>query len=187
MILERNGTTTELQLLNLAVSVKLPIKNADVSASSSSTDTINTGTKGKRLSVAGRIPFASADDLTTIIKLGEALNDDGTRAVYTIVDDTADAADITNVKFDGDFDARKIPDLQAWAVTFSLTEHLSTAERVEAQRNAGYTSASASTDTATGTEITDTDSAITDTESDHGMIWQVLKKLDEIIGELEAD
>jgi|GEM_PF-2156902 len=184
MILERDGTTTEIKLKDLATSLKLPIKNQDASGNSSATTQLNTGTKAKQISVTGRIGFDDASNLTSLIKLAEALESDGSRAVYTIVDDTADAADITNVIFDGDLDARKIPDLLAWAVTFSFKEYLSTAERAEVIRKAGADAVL--TDSVTGEEVTDSsdsDSASIDTD---GFVYKTLQKVENILSGFDS-
>ncbi len=186
MILERDGTTKDIGLMDLSVSLKLPIKNQDASGNGSNTATLNTGTKAKTLSIAGRIPFSSADNLTDLIKLAEALNSDGTRAIYTIVDDTADAADITTVQFNGDLDARKIPDLQAWAVTFGLSEYLSTAERVEAQRNAGYTSSDVAADSALGTEVAGAAGNESGIDKE-GFVYKLFRKVDDYLATLDTD
>ncbi|PHS63758.1 MAG: hypothetical protein COB09_10995 [Thalassobium sp.] len=175
MILERDGKTTEIKLKDLSTSLKLPIKTQDASGNSSATTKLNTGTKAKQISVSGRIGFKYAGDLTELIKLAEALEDDGSRAVYTIVDETADAADITRVIFDGDLDARKVPDLLAWAVTFSFSEYLSTAERAEAIRKAG--AAAVVTDSISGEEVSgssESDSAI----DKDGFVYKALQKVE---------
>jgi len=181
MILERDGTTKDIGLMDLSVSLKLPIKNQDASGNGSNTATLNTGTKAKTLSIAGRIPFSSADNLTDLIKLAEALNSDGTRAIYTIVDDTADAADITTVQFNGDLDARKIPDLP-----FGLSEYLSTAERVEAQRNAGYMSSEVAADSASGTEVAGAAGNESGIDKE-GFVYKLFRKVDDYLATLDTD
>ncbi|WP_221800400.1 DNA-binding protein [Oceanobacter mangrovi] len=190
MILERDGTTTEIRLKDLKVSVKLPIKNEDASGTGSGTATLNSGTKAKTLSVAGRLPFNSADHLTELVKLAEALTDAGTRAIYNITETAADAVQINRVQFNGDFDARPIDGLMAWAVTFGLTEYQSTAERVEAQRLAGYTSAGTETDSASGTAATGTETD-SSTESDgidrDSLLYKIAASVENYLAELDAD
>ena len=89
MILEADGKTFELQFAELNVALKLPLPNKSVGANTSSTSTVNTGTKAKIISVAGVLAFKYQDHLQQLIKVAEAVNDDGSRKIYTISDDTA--------------------------------------------------------------------------------------------------
>ena len=184
MILERDGKTTEIKLKDLATSLKLPIKNQDASGNSSATTKLNSGTKAKQISVSGRIGFSEASDLTALIKLAEALESDGSRAVYTIVDETADAADITRVIFDGDLDARKIPDLLAWAVTLSFTEYLSTAERAEAIRKSGADAVVA--DSVSGEEVSDGTESDSATIDKDGFVYKTLQKVESLLSWVDS-
>ncbi len=188
MILESDDTAIEIKMTDMAVAFKLPIKAKDISGSGSSTEKLDEGTKAKSLAVAGRIAIANAADLTELIKLAESRGSDGERLVYTIIDDTADAGGIDRVQFSSDLDVRQIKGIRGWNVTFTLSEFLSTSEKVEELKKAGYTTVTAATATATGTEIAaESDSTDAEYEEQTGFFWNVARKLDDALKALEQD
>lgn len=184
MILKNGSTETALEIHDMRVAVKLPIRNKDQSGDSTATDTTTGGTKAKIISVSGRIAKEAAENLRTLIRLAEAENDDGSRVQYTISDDTAEAADVRTVIFHEDLDAREIEGLHAWAVTFSLREVISVPE-LKQQRAAANT-ITATPDTATGQTIAAATPEEQATQQQQGFIYGLLKDLDEYLAP-EAD
>ena len=184
MILEYDGNLFELAFAELEVSLKLPLKNKSVSGSTSATDTVNTGTKAKSLSVAGTLRFNQSEHLSDLIKVAEAEDDDGARRVYNISDDTATAADIRQVIFDGDFNVRKVKELNAWNVTFNLLQKNSVAE---AKAERAQTDSNPVTDTATGTAVTTTDDTTVSIIDTNTSIYKILKKIDNYLAPDDED
>lgn len=175
MIIESNGKPFEIQLKELEVRLTLELPNKDASANGSSTATLNGGIKPKKLTVNGTLPGEQAEHLTNLIRKAEAIDDSGKRQVYTISDKTADTADIREVIFHERLDVRKRENLNAWQISFSLLENKSVAEQKEARTTSAATE-TATTDTATGTAITAENTTTED--QDHGMLWNILKKVD---------
>ena len=190
MILKNGSTETALEIHDMRVAGKLPIRNKDQSGDSTATDTTTGGTKAKIISVSGRIAKEAAENLRTLIRLAEAENDDGSRVQYTISEmlhfTTKDevAADVRTVIFHEDLDAREIEGLHAWAVTFSLREVISVPE-LKQQRAAANT-ITATPDTATGQTIAAATPEEQATQQQQGFIYGLLKDLDEYLAP-EAD
>lgn len=174
MILEHDDTLFELDFSELLVSLKLSLSNQKVGGNTSSTDSVNTGTKPKQLSIAGVLPFAKVEHLRQLIQVAEATTASGARQVYNITDETADAADIRQVKFDGDFNVRKMKEYNAWNVTFSLHQVNSIAEANEAR---ALDASVAVGDSAAGQSIAG-DDAFEQANQQHGMVYDFLKRVD---------
>jgi hypothetical protein len=102
------------------------------------------------------IPENTPDDLKAIRQLAGKLAEDGTRHIYTIVNNTAEAMDIRQVKFYGDMAVRQDERLKAWRTTFLLKEHRSIAEKQEQQQDAkAQTEVAQTTDDAVEVEPTE--------------------------------
>jgi hypothetical protein len=156
--------------------LKLKLKNESVAGATSGTDSINTGTKAKTLDVTGLLPFSNASHLTELLKVAEAIDTSGARLVYNISDDTANTADIRQVIFDGNFNARKVKDLNAWSVSFTLQQKNSNAEAKEKRVKKNENPV---TDTSSGKIVTSNESTENSaTKEDRSWVYQVLKKLD---------
>lgn len=176
MILENDGNTFELQIREFAVALRAPIKNTDIGASTSSTSSVNAGTKAKVLTVTGVLPFTEAEHLTKLLDVAEAIDESGARIVYNISDDTAEAANIRQVIFNEAVTASKRKELQAWDITFILIQKNSVAEAVETRNTE---TEQVVTDSATGTAVTsDLDEEI---ETQQGMVYALLKRLDQFL------
>ncbi|GAA4649017.1 hypothetical protein GCM10023116_12910 [Kistimonas scapharcae] len=116
---------------NLKVSLVLPLARKDISGQTSSTDTVSTGNKAKTLAIALTVPHKQPGDLRRLAAKAQALDTAGKPMVYVISDDLAEAMDIRQVEFTGDFRVDEQDNLQAWSVRFSLREHLSVPEKKE--------------------------------------------------------
>ena len=181
MILESNDESFALKLFDLRVSFKLSLKNKEVGSNTSSSDTLNQGTKPKVLTVAGSLVFTEEEHLSNLIKLAEAVKEDGSRQEYTIEDQTANVGDVRQVTFHQDFSVNKMPKYEAWQISFSLLQFNSVAEQKE-QRAAPKVEPVA--DAVTGQVVTAPAEETRGEESqeeDKGFIWGVLKKLDDAL------
>ncbi|MBX9754923.1 MAG: DNA-binding protein [Pseudomonadaceae bacterium] len=118
----------------LKVSASLRIESDDMSGQTSNTDAAHKGFKPKALTVSLMIPFVDAADLKQLMSMAEATANGGQRRVYRIVNDTAATFGVRQVEFSDNLTAREDDSLAAWRVQFTLTEKLSTAERVETRR-----------------------------------------------------
>ena len=181
MILESNDESFALKLFDLRVSFKLSLKNKEVGSNSSSSDTLNQGTKPKVITVAGSLVFDEEEHLSDLIKLAEAVKEDGSRQEYTIEDQTANVGDVRQVTFHQDFNVKKMPKFQAWQISFSLLQFNSVAEQKE-QRAAPKVEPVA--DSITGQVIsapTEEDSQGTNPSEKKGFIWDELKQIDDAL------
>lgn len=184
MILKNGSKETVIEMSSQRIAVKLPLRNKDQSGDSTATDTTSGGTKAKILSVSGQVTNERAEQLKEIIKLAEAETETGARVVYTITDKTADVADIRQVIFTEDLDAREIDGLGAWAVTFSLREVISVPELKNQRRESNdQTAATINTgDTITGQQIgQQTENAEQEIQKQQGAIYTVMKSLDQFL------
>lgn len=97
-MLTLNGT--QLPLKNLRLSVRQQLAGQDMSGLTSATDQAETGSKGKILTVKGVIPFTKQTLLTNLFSMAEA-QEEGSRLIYRISNQTAEALKIRQVKFQG--------------------------------------------------------------------------------------
>ncbi|WP_271105102.1 DNA-binding protein [Pseudomonas tohonis] len=118
----------------LKVAAALRIETADMSGQTSNTDGAHKGFKPKSLTVTLLIPFTDRDDLVQLMSLAQATAAGGQRHTYRVVNDTAQAFGMRQAEFSDNVSAREDDTLAAWRVQFTLTEKLSTAERVEKRR-----------------------------------------------------
>ena len=117
----------------LTVTCEMSLPADDLSGQSSSSVTAEKGFKPKRLRVSLNIKREDSGTLKALTKMVEAVDaGTGKRKVYTIVNDTADAMCIRQVRFSERLTAQELDDVDAWAVSFVLLEHLSAPEKVEA-------------------------------------------------------
>lgn len=118
----------------LKVTANLRIETDDLSGQTSNTAGAHKGFKPKALTVSLMIPYRNQGDLVQLMSLAQATGAGGQRKVYRIVNDTAAAFGVRQVEFSDNLSAREDDTLAAWRVQFTLTEKLSTAERVETRR-----------------------------------------------------
>ncbi len=118
----------KIKLKGLKVSVSQDLNVEDKSGLSSSTDSAEVGNKGKIVSVSGLLPFSCRSHLSQIFSIAGAKNGDE-RTTYRIVNRSAAAAKVTQVRFQGALRADEDSTLAAWSISFDLAEHISVAER----------------------------------------------------------
>lgn len=118
----------------LKITANLRIETDDLSGQTSNTAGAHKGFKPKSLSVSLMIPYRDQNDLVQLMSLAQATGAGGQRKVYRIVNDTAAAFGVRQVEFSDNVNAREDDSLAAWRIQFTLTEKLSTAERVETRR-----------------------------------------------------
>lgn len=118
----------------LKVTANLRIESEDLSGQTSNTDAAHKGFKPKSLTVSLLITYRDRANLALLMSWAQATADGGQRHTYRIVNDTAEAFGVRQVEFSDNLSAREDDSLSAWRVQFTLTEKLSTAERVETRR-----------------------------------------------------
>jgi hypothetical protein len=156
----------------------MDIKASDASGETSSTDEVDKGTKAKKLSVALSIPFKDIDALRELSRVSEA-KDNGSRKIYTVANDTANALGVRQVRFAENISFQEKDGLRAWDVSFTLKEYLSIPERVEQREE--KTEAVAQTSEGTATETTDDAETASATEEPLTGFEKVLAALDEAL------
>ncbi len=122
---------------NMEVSVYFRFENEEISGQTSSTESTNKGIKPTSLTVSLEIKVKDADTLTELVSVARSVDDNNSMLVYDIVDVTAKTLQVRQVKFTDNFNVRKIDKIQAWRVSFVLTEYLSVAEKVELRQEQG--------------------------------------------------
>ncbi|MGY0603570.1 MAG: baseplate complex protein [Paraglaciecola chathamensis] len=119
----------------LRLSVNYSIESDDLSGQGSSTTDAETGDKAQIVRVRVLIPHAKPEDLKTIRDLAGQRDEDGSRHVFTIVNETTEAMSIRQVKFNAEFLVKEDDAKKAWWVNFILKEHRSVAEKVQEQQD----------------------------------------------------
>lgn len=139
---------------DLKVSLSQPIPNEDMSGQTASTETVGKGKKAKQLEVSLTVGFVDKQQLRELSALADAVDTKGDSVKYTIVDELAQAVNIRQVHFVGNFRVTKADMLQAWQISFSLAEYYSVPEKkeqrqpvAEPEQQASDTQAVAATDT----------------------------------------
>jgi hypothetical protein len=174
MILEHQGKTLEINLKNMLVTLKLSIKNKAVGDTTSTSDTLSQGIKPKLLTVSGLVLFDDAEKLKALVKWAEKINDDGTPAIHTIDDQTANLGEVRQVIFDRDFNIKKVAKFEAWQIDFTLLQKNTVAEQKESR--AQTTTASVG-DTATGTVVASEETQ-NNTTQEHGAFYNAMLTLE---------
>lgn len=118
----------------MKINIKLPFGDSDLSGQGSGTDTAEQGMKAKELTVSMLIRFDKVEWLTSLTDLAESLEENGSRTIYRIGNDAAEAMKFYQAKFTGEVNLTEQESINAWSVTFTLTEVLSVPER-KAQRD----------------------------------------------------
>lgn len=107
--------------------------NDSLSGESSGTETVNKGIKPKSFTVSLKIAYENASDLTDLVRVAESVGGQGSQTIYDIVDETINAFNVRRVRFDRNFRASENESINAWDISFSLTEYSSTSEKVESR------------------------------------------------------
>ena len=125
-----NLNSRSVTLKSLRITASLELASEDASGQSSSTDQAETGTKAKKLTVSGLLPFAKADHLAELFTLAEA-TEGGARSIYRISNHTASALGVKQVRFSSKIEAVEQETTRQWAVSFTLSEYRSVPQKVE--------------------------------------------------------
>ena len=166
----------------LTCSQEMPDK--DLSGDSSSSAVAEGGFKPTKISVSLKIKFENKDDLRALVNLSRGLTDDGSRKIYQILNQTAQAYNIRQVRFTERVRAAELNDEESWQVSFSLLEHNSVPERTEERQQA------ASTDTLAAQSTTSTTATTTEAEpttKNYTGFEKTLKYLNDQLKPDEAD
>ncbi len=122
------------ELINLKsckVELTMQLAEQDMSGQTSATGSSEQGDKAKELRITGLIPFTDSAQLTRLFELASSKDDAGNRVVRRLGSNIGRIAKIRQVKFCGNVSAPEHGSLMAWAVSFSLREHLSIPEVAE--------------------------------------------------------
>jgi len=132
--------------LRITCSQEMPDK--DLSGDSSSSAVSEGGFKPTKISVSLKIKFDNPNDLRALVNLSRGLTADGARKIYQILNQTALAYNIRQVRVTERVRAAELSDELSWQVTFSLLEHNSVPERTEERQQAEDSSATPEQSTA---------------------------------------
>ncbi len=135
----------------LKIAATLSLAGEDLSGSSSMSAQAETGDKPQSLSVNMEIKFDNAQDLTDLLNLAKAKTEQGERVTYDVINDTASAMSIRQVRFQGDITVREDATFTLWKVSFKLVEQRSVAEISESRQDA----AEVTDQTPTGDTVSD--------------------------------
>lgn len=125
-----NLNSTSIALKSLRITASQELASEDASGQTSNTDTAETGTKAKMLTVSGLLPFKQGELLANLFTMAEA-TEDGARVIYRISNQTATALGVKQVRFSSKIEAVEQETTRQWAVSFTLSECRSVPEKVE--------------------------------------------------------
>lgn len=127
-----NGTPIYLHNIMMSVSVKREEK--DMSGQKSSTKKSDKGVKAKELSVTGVIPYNRKEWLTQLFNLAEAETGKGEQTKYRVSCTVAEAVNMREVQFSGEVSATEQNGQLGWAISFTLREVNSVAEKKDQRK-----------------------------------------------------
>ena len=116
---------------NLKVRANFRIESKELSGQSSASDRSEEGIKPMTLTVTLEISYKHSDDLTRLLSLARANDDNGRMTVYRIVNIIAEACKIREVTFTDNFTATEHATLNIWQISFTLAEHRTVPEKTE--------------------------------------------------------
>ncbi len=151
----------------MELSGDMGINDKDMGGTSSSTASSHQGFEPKLLNVSILITFLEGEIATEIFALAESLEEDGSKTVYSIIDDTAQVMGIQKVEFSSSVGIRKLGNhKQGWRLSFTLREKESVPEaKAEILKTDAPTSSVPAPSAASGVEETpETKKALTDIE-----------------------
>ena len=127
-----NGTPIYLNNILMSVSVKREEK--DMSGQKSSTKKSDKGVKAKELNVTGFIPYARREWLTDLFNLAESEDGKGEQSKYRVSCTIAEAVNMREVQFSGEVTAAEQSGQLGWAISFTLREVDSVAEKKDQRK-----------------------------------------------------
>jgi hypothetical protein len=127
-----NGTPIYLHNIMMSVSVKREEK--DMSGQKSSTKKSDKGVKAKELNVTGFIPYARREWLTDLFNLAESEDGKGEQSKYRVSCTIAEAVNMREVQFSGEVTAAEQSGQLGWAISFTLREVNSVAEKKDQRK-----------------------------------------------------
>ena len=127
-----NGTPIYLNNILMSVSVKREEK--DMSGQKSSTKKSDKGVKAKELNVTGFIPYARKELLTDLFNLAESEDGKGEQSKYRVSCTIAEAVNMREVQFSGEVTAAEQSGQLGWAISFTLREVNSVAEKKDQRK-----------------------------------------------------
>lgn len=134
----------------LLVMANLRIESADLSGQTSNTTAAHKGFKPKGLTVTMMVPYVDHQHLVALVRMAEKTAGGGQLHTYRVVNKTAEAFGIRQVRFSDNLSVREDEILRAWWIQFTLTEQLSNSERVETRRPANKVQEQAGTGSPVG-------------------------------------
>ena len=127
-----NGTPIYVNNILMSVSVKREEK--DMSGQKSSTKKSDKGVKAKELNVTGFIPYARREWLTDLFNLAESEDGKGEQSKYRVSCTIAEAVNMREVQFSGEVTAAEQSGQLGWAISFTLREVNSVAEKKDQRK-----------------------------------------------------
>lgn len=121
---------------NQKISVQLNLAGEDMSGQGSHTPQAETGDKPKEISVSTVIKFTDAADLNRLMTLAESKDGRDERTIYNILNSTAKAMNIRQVRFQGSVQVREDESLHLWSINFNLIEYRSVPEKKQGRSQA---------------------------------------------------
>lgn len=116
----------------MSVSVKREEK--DMSGQKSSTKKSDKGVKAKELNVTGFIPYSQKEWLTKLFNFAEYEDGKGEQSKYRVSCTVAEAVNMREVQFSGEVSATEQSGQLGWAISFTLREVNSVAEKKEQRK-----------------------------------------------------
>lgn len=116
----------------MSVSVKREEK--DMSGQKSSTKKSDKGVKAKELNVTGFIPYSQKEWLTKLFNLAESEDGKGEQSKYRVSCTIAEAVNMREVQFSGEVSAIEQNGQLGWAISFTLREVNSVAEKKDQRK-----------------------------------------------------
>ncbi|HDR1858510.1 hypothetical protein ACFGYG_04925 [Pasteurella multocida] len=123
-----------IYLRNFKASVSFTREEKDMSGQKSSTKKSDKGVKAKKLKVSGMIPYADVEWLKTLMQFAEAVDDKNEQKKYRLANRTAEAVNMREAVFSGEVSITESA-MQAWDISFELSEVNSVAEKKEQRAN----------------------------------------------------
>lgn len=139
----------------VTINGRLMIETESLAGNTSASDRANNGIKPKAIIVSLLLKFSDREHLRELVRLAEAVDENGKLVVYDILDDTAAAMGVRQVQFSDALNVRQIPGRDGWRINFNLLEYLSIPEKTEQREQAQSGAEAPEEQTSPGEEIAD--------------------------------